>query len=236
MDTLNELIEIKRNLEDLIERLRIDSKTLEGENGLLTPEKDSNASTPPSRPSVGIVVGHSRWEDHGAVAADGWTSEWGYNNELARLIQENLPSSVHSQVIDVIPERTYTKAMDYLKKLLNPQNFDLVVELHFNSGPSAAEGYEVLHWEYSSKGKDAANNILKKLQNTFPNNINRGRKPRNSTLQRGGRFLKELKAPALILEPFFGSNLREWNFFKRQENKVYLAKAIAAGITSSVKP
>ena len=234
MDTKNELLEIKRSIEDLIEGLRKPSEPSQGGNGLLTPKRDSNIPTSLSRPSVAIVVGHSRMGDHGAVAADGTTSEWGYNNELAWMIQDHLPTSIHSTVVDVIPEITYTKSVRYLQKKLNPLDLDLVVELHFNSGPPTAQGYEVFYWASSLKGSKAAENILQKLKGTFPNNINRGAKQRNSTAQRGGRFLKELKAPALILEPFFGSSQREWEFFKTKENKTHLAKAIASGITSSV--
>ena len=234
MDTIDDLLEIKRNLEALIERLRIGSKASEGGNGLLTPKQDSNVPTTPSRPSVAIVVGHSRRGDQGAVATDDATSEWVYNNELAWMIQDHLPRSIHSIVVDTIPENTYTKAVKYLSKTLNPLNLALVVELHFNSGPPHAQGYEIFHWASSTKGKQAAKNILHKLNRAFPNNINRGTKQRNSTAQRGGRFLKELNAPALILEPFFGSSEKEWKFFKNKENKTHLAKAIASGITSSV--
>jgi len=234
MDTIKELIEIRRNIENLIEGLRKPPEPSQGSNGLLTPKRESDLSESLSRPSVAIVVGHSRMGDWGAVAADTMTTEWVYNNELAWMIQDHLPSSIHSTVIDSIPAKTYAKAVQYLQKKLNPLDIELVVELHFNSGPPTAQGYEVYHWETSLKGKQAAENILQKLKGTFPNNVNRGIKHRNSTAQRGGRFLKELQAPALILEPFFGSNQREWKFFKNKENKTYLAKAIASGITSSV--
>jgi N-acetylmuramoyl-L-alanine amidase len=52
--------------------------------------------------------------------------------------------------------------------------------------------------------------------------------PIKTTSQRGGQFLRGTHCPAVICEPFFGSNQAEWTYFAGHQQE--LAQVIADGI------
>ena len=93
------------------------------------------------------------------------------------------------------------------------------MELHLNAAAtSTAEGCEVLY--KTSKGKKYADKIQKQLSTVFNN---------RGTVKRDNLYmLNQTKAPALILEPFFCTNPKEWEY--AMEHKAKIAKLIAKGI------
>jgi N-acetylmuramoyl-L-alanine amidase len=176
---------------------------------------------------IAICVGHSRAGDKGAVNIEG-ISEWAFNQPLAKRVCELIEDAGHSTLlVDRYEGVSYSSAMLWLSKHLKERGVDVAVELHFNSAGPYANGHEFLHWATSSKGLKLAGELSRSLEKSFPNRKNRGLKPIKSE-DRGGLFLRKTHCPAVICEPFFGSNPTENSIFssKREE----LAKAYATGI------
>ena len=176
---------------------------------------------------VAICVGHSRAGDNGAVNIEG-ISEWAFNQPLAKRVCELIEDAGHSTVlVDRYDGVSYSSAMLWLSRHLKELKVDAAVELHFNSAGPYANGHEFLHWFTSPKGLKLADAMSRSLAKSFPNRKNRGLKAIKSE-DRGGLFLRKTHCPAVICEPFFGSNPTENSIFSSKRED--LAKAYAAGI------
>jgi N-acetylmuramoyl-L-alanine amidase len=177
---------------------------------------------------VAICVGHSRAGDKGAVNVDNVT-EWSFNQPLAKRVCELIKDAGHDAVVvSLYNGLGYGTAMNWLAKHLQEIKADVAVELHFNcSDDSKANGYEFLHWFTSHKGLKLADELTQSFAKAFPNQKNRGLKQINAQ-DRGGLFLSKTHCPAVICEPFFGSNAKENAFFFSHREE--LAKAYADGI------
>ena len=164
-----------------------------------------------------ICVGHSRMGDKGAVSR-GNVSEWAYNQNVAEKLREKLTErSVSSRVISETPFKSYYKSCAYLAE--QSWGYDCVIELHFNSHTPNANGFEYLYCAGSQKGKKLAESFRKIHSEVVPGQKDRGIK----AISRGGRgyrFLSKTKPPAVILEPFFGSNAKEWVLFDGMESEL----------------
>ena len=219
IDTVNEIITMLKEYRD--SGLRRDS-----ERGLSKPLVE------PRNQRLVLCVGHSRDKDRGAVGWNGVTSEWTYNRNLAHFINLYLDDHIDVTIIDKYKGNSYTEAMANLKTSVDALDALLVVELHFNAFKSpTANGYEALYWHSSKKGKQAADSFIQTMEEAFPHNLNRGPKAIKNHKERGARFLRMLKAPCVILEPFFGTNQREWKMFHQSTTgKQQLGKAIALSI------
>lgn len=119
---------------------------------------------------------------------------------------------------------------DVLKKIVtkcNAHSVDLDVSIHFNSGANDKKGngkttgVEVLIYSTSSKSKDAANRICKKI--TALGFKNRGVKVRDDLY-----VLKRTKSPALLVECCFVDDKDDAKLFDASK----MAKAIVEGITA----
>lgn len=177
---------------------------------------------------VAICVGHSRSGDDGAVNADG-VSEWAFNQPLAKRVCELLEAAGFDTVlVDKYEGRGYETAMLWLARRLKELKVDVAIELHFNSAGPKATGYEFLHWCCSPKGLTLASKLAASFAKFFPEQKNRGLKS-ISARDRGGVFLRKTSCPAVICEPFFGSNQTDSAFFSRHREE--LARAYAEGVT-----
>lgn len=161
-------------------------------------------------PCVAICVGHSRENDSGALSVGG-VNEWTFNREVAGILKCKLKKrGIHSVIVDHYAASSYTHAMKACAGEVEKHKADIALELHFNSfSSSSAEGFEYLHHEKSAKGKRLAICLEKSHQDIVLPQKNRGVK----AIGPGGRgfgFLRYVKPPAVICEPFFGSNPREW--------------------------
>lgn len=183
---------------------------------------------------VALCVGHSRKirgrVDGGAVSVDG-VSEFDFNSELAGLIQEKLMrAGINSAIFDAYHGSGYTAAMTDLAAQVKKYGADIVVELHFNSSDDPkSNGYEYLHWHNSKNGTRLATIFLSEHGRYFPKSRARGLVNISSEKQRGGGFLKRTHCPAVVLEPFFGSNRKEWDHYS--ENMDRLADMYVSAIT-----
>ena len=146
---------------------------------------------------VAIIIGHDKTSP-GAFSKVLGQSEYIYNSEVAA----NL-----SGVADIYKRPVangYKTQMEILAKQINQKNYDLVLELHFNSFNNIANGCETVGFVGNDKTKKIGESYCDVISKAYNIN-NRGHK----TSPAGGRgywFLKLMNAPALILEPFFGDN------------------------------
>jgi N-acetylmuramoyl-L-alanine amidase len=168
---------------------------------------------------VAICVGHSRRilgrYDGGAVSV-GKVSERSFNSELAGRLQDKLKAyGISSNVFDDYVGSGYSSAMDDVARKVKAYGSDLALELHFNSSDSAqSNGYEYLFHHLSDKGRRLATLLLSEHNRKFPAFKARGVIPIDSN-GRGFAFLQKTSCPAVICEPFFGSNQKEWDFYSK---------------------
>jgi N-acetylmuramoyl-L-alanine amidase len=185
----------------------------------------------PGKGKVAICVGHSRKIngrlDGGAVSVGG-ISEHAFNSLLASAIESELADMGHDvRVWKQYGGSGYSGAMRWLGGEIREWGADCAIELHFNSASPSARGHEWLYWDGSKKGKKLSDLIRGEYAATYPDFPDRGSKPVNMT-SRGGGFCRYTHCPAVIAEPFFGSNERDWKV--ANTTKASIASAIADGI------
>lgn len=177
--------------------------------------------------TIVICVGHSRSGDSGAVNTSGVT-EHTFNSKVGRLLTAILREAGHKvHLLDKYEGNSYTQAMVWVADQCKTLGADLAIELHFNSASPLAEGHEWLYWVTSKKGKALAESFNSAFKKAFPSNKERGLKPITSG-DRGGLYLRLTHCPAVILEPFFGSNPTESSYFSL--NQTALAHAYAQAL------
>ena len=173
---------------------------------------------------IALCVGHSRPNDSGASSVTGVT-EWDYNSKLADLISKNL--KITHKVYSTYKGSSYWNSMKWLAKTLRADDIEAAIELHFNAATPSANGHEWLFWHTSSKGRLFARALRDSFEDCYPDLRSRGIKPRQKR-SRGAGFLRLTSCPALIAEPFFGSNTENWDFaIKNMED---IASTISSGI------
>lgn len=169
--------------------------------------------------NVGICVGHSRRGDSGAVALWGET-EHAYNTKVAKHLQESLRrSGIESFVIDDYQNSGYSAGIRHAAKVLRDRGATLATELHFNSAGETANGAEWLYWVTSKGGEKLAEAFRASFRKAFPMMTDRGIKPRSEGT-RGALFLRITPCPAIICEPFFGSNPKDCATFQGEEKRL----------------
>lgn len=155
-----------------------------------------------------IVVGHTANTERGAYSVELNKTEWDYNNELAHELRKlgNFKTYIHAT-------DNYSKRVATLASEANKEEWDLVLELHFNSASNSdAQGSEMIIYRGSKKGKEYGQKILDHITTHYKTR-SRGVKEITSS-GRGGGMLRAFKAPAIIYEPFFGSNSNDCNKFR----------------------
>jgi len=181
---------------------------------------------------VAICVGHSRSGDKGAVSIGG-ISEWDWNSKVAHMLKGKLDDAgIDSYVVDHYDGNSYGSAMTWVSADASTQGATIAIELHFNAASSSAKGFEYLYWHSSAEGQKLANAFIaaqKSLNTPAPS---RGAKPKDGS-DRGSGFLSKTPCPAIILEPFFGSNQGEWNYWSERPSA--LANVYAGAIKTYLK-
>jgi N-acetylmuramoyl-L-alanine amidase len=181
---------------------------------------------------IAICIGHSRSGDSGAVSVTG-TTEHTFNTKIGNQVAALLADI--GQPVEVITHyegNGYTAAQRWLGDYLKQRNATLAIELHFNSSDNPkAQGFEYLHHEDSHRGAALARCLIDSHRARFPGSVSRGLQP----IAPGGRgfeFLKRTPCPAVICEPFFGSNEAEWTLYSKETGRNRLAESYAIGIRS----
>lgn len=190
---------------------------------------------PTSTAKVAICIGHARPNDSGAVSTQG-TSEEVFNNKLARQLKDKLDSyGVDSEIIDYYEGNSYGSAMHWLAGHLQDNGFTLAIELHFNSYERTSRGYEYLYW-HTSKVSDKVAAIFQKTHGEFfQEEYDRGVEPLGDQAhERGLLFCKLTHCPAIICEPFFGSNPDEVSRYMNPKGMDRLSSMYALALTRSI--
>lgn len=186
-----------------------------------------SAAVKPTGKVIAVCVGHSRRNDKGAVNTDG-VSEYKYNSLVAAVTVEKLRKMGHTaHLIAEYGGNSYGSAMTWVAAKVKELKADVAVELHFNSASSQkAVGHEWLYWLTSRKSKLLAESFRQCFADAFPDRVDRGLKAKDQT-SRGAGFLSKTHCPAIICEPFFGSNTEETAFFSCKVDELGLVYASA---------
>lgn len=162
--------------------------------------------------TVAVCVGHSRKGDKGAVNTAG-VSEYDFNRRVGVSLCAMLESKGYDAVLfDSYAGNGYASAMRWVGEQCRLIKATCAVELHFNSAGPFAEGHEWLYWGRSASSKRLAESFDSCFRKRFPAARARGAKHLGLD-DRGSLFLRLTPCPAVILEPFFGSNKAETDFF-----------------------
>lgn len=147
---------------------------------------------------VAFIVGHHEGAK-GAVSPFLQSSEWDFYNRVGKHLN-NIDVFQHSPHI-----RGYTQRIRNTAKKLD--DYDLVIEGHFNAAIPQANGCETLYYFNSKKGKQYAT-IFSELVNEFTGIKlrNNGLKALVNSKDRGYQAVFQPKPPTILIEPFFGSN------------------------------
>lgn len=166
-----------------------------------------------------VSLGHSLLKNGCYTSADGYCNEYKYNKKLINDVVKCLKNKGHTVDIVKCPERVFNTPSDEKQYKLakeHAKSYDLVMELHLNSGVNTAHGCEVLY--LSDKGKKYAERIQKGLSAMF---TNRGIKKRDDLY-----MLTKTKAPSVIVESFFCTSKTDYKKAKGDLNRKKVAKAI----------
>lgn len=147
---------------------------------------------------VAIVIGHDKMRP-GAYSLYLGMSEYIYNTEVAQYL---------ACVADVYKRPlagNYKKQMEQLASQINKKPYKLVVELHFNAFNKKASGCEAVIYKGNSFTAAVGDRFCQLVTKKYATK-NRGVKEVSNPNDRGYWFLQKMKAPAIILEPFFGDN------------------------------
>ena len=156
---------------------------------------------------VAIIVGHNERREGAQAIYPLNQSEFDFNNSVAKaMLQAARGHNLELKIFNRYYQRSYSREIREVYARVNAWDADYSTELHFNSGPFTAKGTEVLS-SGSSGSLKLANATQDILCEVFQR---RGRENRKVKVRRkGSRGYLSLvagSAPAIIPEPFFGSN------------------------------
>ncbi len=179
---------------------------------------------------LAVVVGHNK-RGKGAFSKHLGESEFTFNSALAKDI-ESLGRSYGFDVAIFFRDATlgYSRQIDKAYGSADKWGADLSVELHFNGAASAsARGSCVL-----TSGSSGSFRFAKLVQKQFVKAMDLDAKYDRGVITRtrgarGGRSLHAGKAPAILTEPFFGSNLADCQRVQHIHSSKLLAHAILRG-------
>ncbi|MDC9722364.1 MAG: N-acetylmuramoyl-L-alanine amidase [Urechidicola sp.] len=171
---------------------------------------------------VAIIIGH-RSGNKGAKSEWLGTNEYDYMKAVALHLKD---------VADVYerPNTPFVTEAYRIKQLTNKVNkksYDLVLSLHFNAfKDDNAHGSTALHYVTNKRTKRLGQRFTQ-LINLWFGVAQRDLIPITSKYQRGGALIMNINAPALLLEPFFGSNPADCvNFYDAEEKYAELIKEL----------
>jgi N-acetylmuramoyl-L-alanine amidase len=141
-----------------------------------------------------FIVGHTS-RDKGAFSPHLNVSEWDFYCSII----DQLKGDVYFHDANI---RSYDQRCRDTAARINKKNYEVVIALHFNSAAATAHGTECLY--ISNSGLEYAKKFNKEVSKMGLRN--RGEKRLINT-SRGYSEIYYPKAPAILIEPFFGSNI-----------------------------
>lgn len=176
---------------------------------------------------LAIVVGHNS-QAQGAIRGDTKESEYIWNGRLAQLIEKLAPEfGLEVRTFRRTAGGGYTAEIKRVYAEVDAWGADASIELHFNGAESAqATGTETL-----SSGTPLSLRLAVAVQDEMV--IALGLRDRGirtvSATDRGGRSLISGKAPAILVEPFFGSSSLGQSATDELREQEVLARAYLRG-------
>jgi N-acetylmuramoyl-L-alanine amidase len=162
---------------------------------------------------IAVVVGHDK-NKAGAFSPFIKESEYMYHNEVVSVMSSKF--DYYSRPL----ASGYKSQMEILSKQINPKNYDLVVELHFNAFNKKAQGVETLSFPNNSETKEWGEKFCKIISENYKI-PNRGVK--HVTKDGNGYwFNKLMNCNTIILEPFFGDEKESLKFKDHEEYACHL--------------
>lgn len=176
---------------------------------------------------VGLIIGHDEG-DEGAVRCTDGVQEYTWNLDLAKRIKALNPSMF--EIFHINPKLGYVDSIQDVYGRADAWGCDFTIEHHFNSVFSkTATGTETI--SSGSKGSLKLAHAVQAAMLDVLGLRDRGIKIRNSQARiRGWRSMVSGRAPAVLLEPYFGSN--EADCRRADEKKQELAEAICRAVRS----
>lgn len=180
-----------------------------------------------------IVVGHNS-EKQGAVRGDSGETEFVWNSDLAKLIEHEARDYADLEVRTFYRQAGlgYRGEIRRVYEETDRWGANVTVELHFNShADPSATGTETL-----TSGTPASMALAVAVNREVVAALglrDRGVKTRASD-DRGGASLMSGRAPAILIEPFFGSSPKGQKATDTTHEKEALAEAIMRGVASSL--
>ena len=175
---------------------------------------------------VFLGVGHGG-SDPGAVA-NGF-KESNLNLAIALACQDELAR--HGVLVKMSRKKDENDPLAEEIKECNAFNPDLAVDIHNNAG--GGDGAEVLHSINGGTGKTLANNILTEIKKIGQNS--RGAKTKkNSSGKDYFGFIRQIKAPAVIVECAFVDNKKDIKIIDTKAEQMAMGVAIAKGILKTL--
>lgn len=178
---------------------------------------------------IAIIIGHTS-KSRGAIRIDTGETEYDFNGRIAKAISD---LAEKSGIFDVAifrrnPSKGYGAQIKEVYSKADQWGAIATGELHFNSSATAsASGCETL-----TSGSDMSMKLAAAVNGSIVDAF--GVKDRGivkrSAKDRGGASLHSGKAPAILFEPFFGSNAADCAKFSGEEAEIKLAHAILVGM------
>ena len=210
--------------------------------GLLLPEESVEALASAPRTVWVIDAGHGG-EDGGAVASDG-TKESDLNLAIARRLDALLALlgeqtrmtrtediSIHDGSASTLREKKRSD-LENRVELVNSTQGAILVSIHQNSLPSSkrTQGAQVFYGkkEWSA---ELANTVQRALNQT----VNAGNEKTKKAIDASIFLMKNVTAPAILIECGFLSNESETALLKSADYQQKLAIVIASGLLQSSK-
>ena len=177
-------------------------------------------------PKVFIGVGHGG-SDPGAVANN--VREKDLNLSIALACRDVLER--HGISVKMSRTKDENDTLSDEIKECNAFSPDLAVDIHCNAG--GGDGAEVFHHYGGGKGKTLAINILDEITKIGQNS--RGAKIRKNSAGRDYYgFIREITAPAVIVECAFVDNSSDLQILATEDKRKAMGTAIAKGILKTL--
>tara|TARA_R110002074_G_scaffold373260_3_gene549150 strand:- start:8753 stop:9274 length:522 start_codon:yes stop_codon:yes gene_type:complete len=153
---------------------------------------------------VAFVIGHHK-ESKGALNVLSNLREFDYYTEVMKEFTDH-DVYIHDSTI-----KGYTARIKDTSSRINKKHYDLVISLHFNSfSNDTANGCTTLYYGMNTESKRLAHkfsNTVRELADIKLRNY--GANALMNINDRGFAMVYYPKAPVILIEPFFGSNLED---------------------------
>lgn len=183
---------------------------------------------------LAIVVGHNS-QDQGAVRRDNGESEYLFNSRIASLMEEYARVKFPDLEVRTFfrqPMGSYSVEIERVYKQTDAWNAHLTMELHFNASENPdASGSETL-----TSGTPASMAAAVAVNDEVVRALGlRDRGVKTRSKGRGSASLISGKAPAILVEPFFGTSTKGLTATDEVHEEKALAMAYIRGAAEALK-